>query len=115
MKHLLLIHADEEAWEGLDEGERLMALGEVAPLLRDLRARRQLLGLGQLQPTATATTVRVREGRTLVTDGPYAETKEQLGGYWLVSCQPEQATEIARAIAPRRVPGGVEVRALVER
>ena len=105
MQYLLLIYDREERFaKGYDPGEmkEYKALGEeFAKLIK---------GGNALQPTSTATTVRVREGKRLTTDGPYVETKEQLGGYYLVEARDlDEAIAIAGKIPGARV-GGVEVR-----
>ena len=113
MQYMLLIYGSDEAWASLPEDEReaqlreYMTLGERYPQIR---------GGSELQPAAAATTVRVANGDVLTTDGPFAETKEQLGGYYLVDCETlEEALEIAAKIPAARTGGAVEVRPLVER
>ena len=80
MKYMLLIYLDEQA---LSESEREQCYQESPQLAYDIQAAGQYLAAAPLHPTSTATSVRVREGRRLVTDGPFAETREQLGGYFL--------------------------------
>lgn len=111
MKYMLLIYADEQVWT---EEERQACYGESTQVAHDLHARGKFLGASPLQPVATATSVRVREGRRLVTDGPFAETREQLGGFFLV-----EAADLDEAIAiASRIPGArkgtVEIRPAVE-
>ena len=111
MKYLLLIYADENAWT---DDERQQCYAESTELTHDLNSRGQYLGANPLQPVATATSVRVRNGERLVTDGPFAETREQLGGYFLV-----EAKDLNEAIAiAGRIPGArkgtVEVRPVLE-
>ncbi|HET8549504.1 MAG TPA: YciI family protein [Bryobacteraceae bacterium] len=111
MKYMLLIYMDEQA---LTDAEREHCYQESAQLARDLDAKRQYLAAAPLYPTSTATSVRVREGRRLVTDGAFAETREQLGGYFLV-----EAKDIDEAIAiAARIPGArtgtVEIRPVME-
>ena len=111
MKYLLLIYADENAWT--DE-ERQHCYAESTELTHDLNARGQYVSANPLQPVATATSVRVRNGERMVTDGPFAETREQLGGYFLV-----EAKDLNEAIAiAGRIPGArkgtVEVRPVLE-
>jgi hypothetical protein len=111
MKYMLLVYADENAWT--DE-ERQHCYAESTELTHDLNSRGQFLSANPLQPVATATSVRVREGKQLVTDGPFAETREQLGGYFLVD-----AKDLNEAIAiAGRIPGArkgtVEVRPVME-
>src|SRR5271170_3121412 len=98
MKYLLLIYADEQAWT---ETERAQCYSESTQLAHQLKANGQFLGTAPLQPVATATTVKVRDGKHLVTDGPFAETREQLGGYFLVNAgNLDEALDIAG-----RIPG----------
>lgn len=110
MRYMLLIYLDEQA---LDNTEREQCYRESAQLAHQLDAAGQYLAAAPLQPTATATSVRVRAGKRVVTDGPFAETKEQLGGYFLID-----ATDLDEAIAiAARIPmarrGTVEVRPIV--
>ena len=111
MKYLLLIYQPENA---LNESERTHCYKESTQLAHDLHARGQFLGANPLHPVAMATSVRVREGKRLVTDGPFAETREQLGGYFLVD-----APDLDAAIGiAERIPGArkgcVEVRPVIE-
>lgn len=111
MKYMLLIYADEQAWT---EPERQRCYGESTELAHQLKTRGQYLGASPLQPVATATSVRVREGKRMVTDGPFAETREQLGGFFMI-----EAGDLDEAIAiAARIPGArkgtVEVRPVVE-
>ena len=80
MKYLLLIYADERAYEAMSEDERHELYAAYDELMKDLGASGKMLGGEELAPTTSATSVQVRAGERLVTDGPYAETKEQLGG-----------------------------------
>lgn len=84
MEYMILIYADERAWAGLDEGQLKAAYGEYTNYTQDLIKAGVLKGGSELKPVSTATTVRVRGGKVLTTDGPFAETKEQLGGYYLI-------------------------------
>lgn len=111
MKYMLLIYGDEHA---LDETERQQCYGESAQLARDLKVGGQFLATSPLHPTAMATSVRVRDGKRFVTDGPFAETREQLGGYFLVDAKDlDEAIDIAARIPGGRI-GTVEVRPVVE-
>ena len=111
MKYMLLIYGDEKA---LDETERQRCYGESAQLAQDLQVSGQYLAAAPLHPTATATSVRVRDGKPLVTDGPFAETREQLGGYFLIDANDrEEAVAIAGRIPAAR-HGIVEVRSIIE-
>ena len=114
MKYLLLIYNNEQSWNAITEGERQQIYGEYRKLREELLASRQFVTGSQLQPISTATTVRVRDGKELVTDGPFAETHEQLGGYFLIEAQNlDEATSIAARIPSAKV-GTIEVRPLVE-
>ena len=111
MKYLLLIYSDEQAWS---ETAREHCYLESAELARQLHASGQYVAANPLHPVATATSVRVREGKPLVTDGPYAETREQLGGYFLVDAENlDEAISIASRIPGARV-GTVEIRPVME-
>jgi hypothetical protein len=111
MKYMLLIYADEKAWK---DNEREQCYAESLKLTHDLNAAGQYLAASPLQPVATATSVRMREGRRLVTDGPFAETREQLGGYFLVEAKDlDEAIGIAAKIPGAR-KGTVEVRPVLE-
>jgi len=87
VKYVLLIYHGEQA---LDEIERAECYVESARLAQDLNAAGQYLAAAPLHPTSTATSVRVREGKPLVTDGPFAETREQLGGYFLIDARDKE-------------------------
>ena len=114
MKYMLLIYHDEHRWNELTEAERETIYIEYRKLRSELQSRGQFLNGSQLQSVATATSVRVRGGSELVTDGPFAETHEQLGGYFLVEAKDlDEATEIAARIPSART-GTVEVRPLAE-
>lgn len=111
MKYMLLIYADEQNWTYEERGE---CFEESAQLAHQLKAKGQYLAANPLQPVSTATSVQVRGGKVLVTDGPFAETREQLGGYFLIEARDlDEAIEIAG-----KIPGGrrgtVEIRPLLE-
>src|SRR4051812_25177834 len=107
MRYMLLIYLDEQA---LDETERENCYIESAQLARELHSKRQYLATNPLHPTATATSIRVRDGKRLVTDGPFAETREQLGGYFLIEAKDlDEAIGIAARIPSARL-GSIEVR-----
>ena len=107
MKYLLLVYAAENAYE---PGEREECFEESTRLVDDLRAKGQYLGASPLRSVSTATSVRVRGGKRMVTDGPFAETREQLGGYFLVdAANLDDAIDIAGRIPGAR-KGTVEVR-----
>ena len=114
MKYMLLICDDEKAWGGLSEAERQKIYGEYRELRGQLIASGEFLGGSQLHPTSAATSVRVRDGRRLVTDGPFAETREQIGGYFLIEAKNlDEAIAIAARIPSARM-GTIEVRPLIE-
>jgi hypothetical protein len=109
MKYALLIFESLDGYTGMTEDERSEVSGEYAAIGRDER----VLGGAQLQPVTTATTVRVRGGRALTTDGPFADTKEVFGGYYLVDAENlDEALEIAGRVPAARLGGAVEVRPL---
>ncbi|HKG27381.1 MAG TPA: YciI family protein [Thermomicrobiales bacterium] len=111
MKYMLLVYSDEKAWE---ESARDQCYHDSAAYSRELAASGKYLGASPLLPVATATSVRVRDGKRLVTDGPFAETREQLGGYFLVDANDlDDAIEIAGKIPGARM-GTVEVRPILE-
>ena len=111
---MLLIYHDERAWDSITEAERQQVYGEYRKLRADLESRGQFINGSELQPVTTATAVRVRDGKELVTDGPFAETHEQLGGYFLIeAANLDEAIGIAARI-PSAQTGSVEVRPLVE-
>src|SRR5262245_8882720 len=115
MKYILLIYHDEKSWREIGEGERQQMYAEYGRLRERLRAAGQYVSGSQLQLTSTASSIRIREGKELVTDGPFAETHEQLGGYFLVEVNSAaDAIAIAKQIPSARA-GTIEVRALVER
>jgi hypothetical protein len=114
MKYMLLIYHDEQSWNAVPEADRQQIYLEYRNLRAQLEKSGQFVTGSQLQPVTTATTVRVRDGKELVTDGPFAETHEQLGGYFLIEAQNlDEATSIAAKIPSART-GTIEVRPLVE-
>ena len=114
MKYMLLIYHEEQSWDSVSEAERLQIYAEYRNLREQLESRGQFVDGSELQPVTTATTVRVRDGKELVTDGPFAETHEQLGGYFLINAENlDEATSIAAQIPSART-GTVEIRPLAE-
>lgn len=108
---MLLVYLAEDS---LSEEERDHCYVESAQLARDLNTHGQFISAGPLHPTTTATSLRVREGKRLVTDGPFAETREQLGGYYLVDAQDlDEAMKIAERI-PVAKHGTIEIRPVLE-
>lgn len=111
MKYLLLIYQEEQA---LSETDREHCYGESAQLAQQLHAKGQFLSAAPLHSVATATSVRVRDGKQFVTDGPFAETREQLGGFFLVDAKDlDEAIAISAQIPGARF-GTVEIRPVVE-
>jgi len=111
MKYVLLIYLEENA---LSETEREHCYVESAQVAQQLHSQGQYLATAPLHPVATATSVRVRDGKPLVTDGPFAETREQLGGFFLIDAQDlDEAIAIASRIPGARV-GTVEIRPVIE-
>jgi hypothetical protein len=111
MKYLLLIYMDEN---GRSEGEREKCYQESAGLAQELSGQGKFLGANPLHPASTATSLRMRDGQRLVTDGPFAETREQLGGYFLVDAKDlDEALDIASRIPGARW-GTVEIRPVIE-
>ena len=114
MKYMLLVHHDEETFSKRSETERQGFLNESVQLANDLDVHGKYFSAAPLHPTSETKCVRVREGKRLVTDGPFAETREQLGGYFLVDAESvEDAIEIAGRIPGARI-GVVEVRQVTE-
>jgi hypothetical protein len=111
MKYMLLIYAPEDAWT---DAERQECYVQSTELTHQLNSRGQFVSASPLQPVATATTVKVRGGKQVVTDGPFAETREQLGGYFMIDARDlNEAIAIAGQIPAAR-KGAVEVRPVVE-
>ena len=111
MKYMLLVYLDEQA---LSDTEREHCYVESAQLTQALNASGHYLSASPLHPVATATSVRVRDGRRVVTDGPFAETREQLGGFYLIEARDlDEALNIAERIPPARF-GTIEIRPVLE-
>jgi hypothetical protein len=111
MKYMLLIYADEQAWT---EAERERCYEESTELAHTLKSNGQFVATSPLQPVSTATSVRVRSGQRLVTDGPFAETREQLGGFFLIDAKDlDEAIGIAGKLPGAR-KGTVEIRPVLE-
>ena len=111
MKYMLLIYMTENA---MNESEREQCYKDSTLLAHDLTANGQYLSANPLQPVAMATSVRMREGKRLVTDGPFAETREQLGGYFLVNAEDLDAAIKIAARIPAARKGTVEVRPVID-
>ncbi len=111
MKYMLLIYMEEDA---MNESERAQCYVKSTELARQLESKGQFLATAPLQPVATATSVRVRDGKPLVTDGPFAETREQLGGFFLIEARDlDEAIDVAQRI-PAASVGVVEIRPVIE-
>jgi len=111
MKYMLLVYLSEQA---MTDEERAHCYVESAQLSQDLNAKGQFLDASPLHPVSTATSVRVREGKRVITDGPFAETREQLGGFYMVEAKDlDEAIGIAERIPPARY-GTVEIRPVME-
>src|SRR5436190_14948631 len=111
MKYMLLVYMDEKA---MTDTERQDCYAESTQLTHDLHAHGQFLGASPLHPVATATSLRVRDGKPLITDGPFAETREQLGGFFLIDARDlDEALSIGARIPGAR-KGTIEVRPVME-
>jgi len=112
VKYALLIYSNEPEWDNLSDAEKASIYGEYAAVSESAG----IVGGQELQPAATATTVRVRDGQAMTTDGPFVETKEMLGGFFIFEADNlDAALEIAAKIPAARRGGAVEVRPVVER
>ena len=115
MQYLLLIYGAEGQWDSRAGEEQQAIYQEYSALTTDLREQGKLISANELQPTSTATTVTVHDGEPIVTDGPFAETKEALGGYYLIEADSlDEALEWAARIPSAR-DGSIEVRPVVMR
>jgi len=113
VQYMLLIYGTENgAPQG---GDREAMYRRFAAFSQELRDSGKMVGGDELQPTTTATTVRVRDGEALTTDGPFAETKEQLGGYYIVDCDDLDEAIAWAAKIPSAEHGSIEVRPIVQR
>jgi hypothetical protein len=114
MKYMLLVHHDEESFGKRSEAERQQMLQESVQLANQLHSNGKYLSAAPLHPTSETRCVKVRKGKQLVTDGPFAETREQLGGYFLIDARDlDEAINIAARIPGARI-GTVEVRPVTE-
>ena len=119
MKYMLLTYLDEKAWLALTPEQQKKEMDACGPHIEKMMAQKKIIAGAPLRETATATTLRYRDGKTLLTDGPFAETREQLGGYTII-----EATDLDDAIAIAKgfiasSPGGnslatIEVRPIVD-
>jgi len=114
VQYLCLIYEDEKEWQKMPKAETEKIINEFSSYTDSVRKSGHYVGGNALQPTHTATTVRVRQGRVATTDGPFAETKEQLGGYYLLQARDlNEAIQLASRIPGARF-GAVEVRPVAE-
>lgn len=113
MRYVLLIHHAEEVWNKLTDAERQGVYLEYRNLIKELSENGNYLAGDELQPAATGTSVQVRDGEQLITDGPFAETREQVGGFFLIEAKDQdEAIRIAGRIPSARM-GTIEVRPVV--
>ena len=91
---MLLIYHDEQVWRGYTEAERQQIYGDYRQLIQELQSKGKYLAGNQLQATTTVSTVRVRENSQLITDGPFAETREQVGGFFQIECAEARSTPV---------------------
>ena len=114
MKYMLLIYDEEKAFAKLSDAERGAIYAEYRQFGEQLRSAGQYISGSQLQPSSAATSVRIRDAKRLLTDGPFAETREQLGGYYLIEAKNlDEAIALAAKVPSARM-GTIEVRPLVE-
>lgn len=110
MQYVLLIYVNEQRWNGTPAEERDKVMAEYGAFTESIVKSGHYKGGDELQPTSVATTVRVRNGKPMITDGPFAETREQLGGYYVIEAKDlDEATAIAARIPSAR-DGSIEVR-----
>ena len=114
MQYILLIYGDESSWGSASPEEQAKNMQEWTDYTQFLKDKGYHIAGDALHPTSDATTVRVRDGKTITTDGPFAETKEQLGGYYLLEARDRnEAIEVASRIPGARF-GSIEVRSVIE-
>ena len=111
MEYMLMCCIDEERWAKLPEAQKGQIMEEYGELMQAMEKSGRVRASAKLQPSSSGTTVRETNGKPVITDGPFAETKEQLGGYHLVECNDlDEAISIALRIPTLRVGGSIEVR-----
>ena len=114
MRYLCLIYEDEKAWMNASQAEMEKGMAEYNAFTEGIKKNGNYIGGEALQPTGTATSVRVRNGKVSTTDGPYVETKEQLGGYYLINAKDlNDAIQVAAKIPSARA-GSIEIRPIME-
>jgi hypothetical protein len=114
MKYMLLIYQAEGVWASLSQEEQGRVFGEYMAFTNDLKTQGKLVAGDPLEPTSTATTVRVRNGKPVHTDGPFAETKEALGGYYIIDVKDLNEALAWAAKIPDARSGSIEVRPLMD-
>ncbi len=115
MKYMFLVYLDEKVWAARSEAEQQRAIAECSPYIQQLRANGKYLAGAPLHPTSMATTVSVENGKPLVTDGPFAETREQLGGYNLIEANDlDEAISIASRLVGKSGAARIEIRPVAE-
>src|SRR5579863_9174603 len=114
MQYLLLIYDAETEWAKMSQAAQGKMYEEYMQFTSDIKDKGNHLAGHQLQPIASATTVRVRNGKRLTTDGPFAETKEQLGGFYLLNCKSLDEAIEAAAKLPAALDGSIEIRPIME-
>jgi len=115
MKFMLLTYLDENVWNALNKADQDRVMAQCAPHLQHLPMTGKFLGGAPLHPTSSAKTVKVTDSKTLVTDGPFAETREQIGGYTLIDAKDmDEAVEIAAGFLGTSGLSSIEVRQIVE-
>jgi hypothetical protein len=110
LKALCLIYSSDDRWAALSEAEREGIVGRYRDFAREAGEAGKLLDGAEIRPASTATTVRVRDGETLLTDGPFAETREQLGGFFVLDCESMDDAVALAARIPGAQHGTIEVR-----
>ncbi len=114
MKYMLLIHLEEQGWGKLSATEQQQIMGEFRQFTQQIKSSGHHVAGSQLAPTSASTSVRVRNGKRLVTDGPFAETREQLAGYYLIDARDlDEAITLAAEVPSARM-GTIEIRPLLE-
>jgi hypothetical protein len=113
MRYILLIHGDESTWDTMSHAERDAQYERYGKLQREMEEHGHYVAGDEIGPAGSAKVLRVRDGEPVVTDGPFAETKEQFGGYFVVDCDLETALAYAAKI-PAAEGGAIEVRSIVE-
>lgn len=113
MKYMLLIYHPEDTWSAHTEDERQAIYVEYRELIDELKAKGIYLTGDQLQPSDSASTVRLRDGKPIVTDGPFVETREQVGGFFIIEAQDDEEARAIAARIPSARTGAIEVRPAV--